>query len=827
MRKWILVGGAIMAATIIVAAGVVLNINSLIARNKDYLIDQAEQALGRKLRVGEVEATVLSGLGVRLTEFAMSEDPDYGAEDFVRARDLQVNLKLWPLLRKEVEVKRLILHDPVIHVIRNQSGEFNFSTIGKKPVAKPRGQEEKKPGAKERPGAKQEAPPVFLASLIDIAGGDLRYIDRADGTDLQLRQVDLKIEDLEFNRPFNVKLAAAVYADQQNFKLTGMIGPLRSDGDWTQIPLAGELNIDSLDLTRIKKAAPKLRNALSKEFDLSGIFRAKSLRFKGTLKDLALNGDLDGTQGEIRYGKAFYKPVGVALTLTTDARYAGKRIAIRQSALKLHTLELTSAGEIEFGGAPTLNLSIEAKPASIDGWGKLMPAVERYHLKGNMEGQATVRGAVGKGAAPQVQGTLILKSASAQPPDFPKPIERLDTVIKFTGQRADIRDMTLTLGRSRIQLAAAIEKFSPLTFTYTMSTAELWPADYTSAALSEERKADVVRNLRSEGRLTAAGANLAYQGKLSSADGTFHNVGYKNLEATLALADKVAHIETLRVDALSGQIQARGEYAFKTPTPSFSVASKMQGIDVKELYTALDAKAERDIHGRLNADMKLSGSGKSWEEIKPGLRGQGDAEIVQGVIYNFNIAESAMSGVTGIPGLTNSLSPSLRKKYPETFTAKDTEFKELKTMFDVADGRINLKNMRMSAAEFVVVGNGWTDFNRRVESRATLTFSQRLSADLAQSTREIKYLLNKQGQLELPFSVSGQMPNVKARPDANYLGDLVQRNFMRRGAEDLQNRYLGGSERSEEKESATDANTKKKRSTEDRIRRGLENLFRR
>jgi hypothetical protein len=186
-----------------------------------------------------------------------------------------------------------------------------------------------------------------------------------------------------------------------------------------------------------------------------------------------------------------------------------------------------------------------------------------------------------------------------------------------------------------------------------------------------------------------------------------------------------------------------------------------------------------------------------------------------------------MSGVTGIPGLTNALSPSLRKKYPETFTAKDTEFKELKTMFDVADSRINLKSMRMSAAEFVVVGNGWTDFNRRVESRATLTFSQRLSADLAQSTREIKYLLNKQGQLELPFSVSGQMPNVKARPDANYLGDLVQRNFMRRGAEDLQNRYLGGSERSEENERAPDADAKKKRSTEDRIRRGLENLFRR
>jgi hypothetical protein len=134
----------------------------------------------------------------------------------------------------------------------------------------------------------------------------------------------------------------------------------------------------------------------------------------------------------------------------------------------------------------------------------------------------------------------------------------------------------------------------------------------------------------------------------------------------------------------------------------------------------------------------------------------------------------------------------------------------------------------MSAAEFVVAGNGWIDFNRRVDSRAVLTFSQRLSADLAQSTREIRYLLNPQGQLEMPFSVSGRMPDVKARPDTSFLGQLVQRNFLQRGAEDLQKRFLGESERGEDNDGAADPNNnRKRRSTEDRIRRGLESLFRR
>lgn len=820
MRKWI-IAGAILIVTVIVAFVAVLNINSLIARNKDYLIGQAEQALGRKIMVGGVKATLMNGIGVRLTDFAMSEDPAYAAENFVRARDLQVNFKFWPLLRKEIEVKRVILHEPVIRVIRNKAGDFNFSTISKKAKEKAAAKDKKKRAPEE------QVSPAVLVSLVDISGGDLRYTDRADGTDLQVRQIDLKLEDLDFNRPVSVTLAAAVYADQQNLKLSGTIGPFPSGGDWTRTPLDGALDIDTLDFTRLKTASPKLRTLLSKDFDLSGIFRAKNLRFKGTFNDMAVNGEIEGSQGALRYGKSFNKPAGVPLTLSTDARYSGNKVAIRKSLLKLHTLELASAGDVQLGENTALNLSIDSKPASLDGWEKLVPAIAQYQLRGVMELQATVRGTVGKGAMPQVQGALTLKNVSAKPPDFPKPIENLDTTIKFTGQRADIRDMTLSLGKARIQLAAAVENFSPLKLTYKMSTPELWPADYT-AVLSEERKADVIRNFRSEGQLTSAGADMAYRGKVSSADGTLYNVAYKNLDAALSLADKVANIQHVRVQAMGGQVQLQGEYAFRDPTPRFSVASKSQSIDVRELYAALDAKAERDIRGRLNADMKLSGSGKTWEEIKPNLRGQGQAEVLQGALLNFNIAESAITGITGIPGLTNALSPSLRQKYPETFTAKDTEFKELKALLEVADGRINVKDLHMSAAEFIVSGNGWADFNRRVDFRSTLSFSQRLSADLSQSAREIRYILNQQGQLEIPFSLKGTLPNVKPKPDANYLGQLVQRGFMRKGAEDLQNRFLGGRNRGEDKRSTSDeSNPRKRNSTEDQIRRGLESLFRR
>jgi AsmA protein len=822
MRKWIIGGAFAIILLIVVAVALVLNVNALIARNKDYLISQAEQALGRDISVGEVEATLLSGIGVRLSNFAMADDPAFSSDEFVRAKDLQVNLRFWPLLRKEFEVKRVILHDPTIRVIRNKAGVFNFSTIGK--------DKDKKAAEKEKKerAPKEDVPPALLVSLIDISGGDVRYIDRKDGSDLHVQQIDLKVTDLDFNQPFSVRLAAAVYADKQNLNLTGKFGPLQRNSDPNQVPMDVQVDIDRLDMTRLKKAAPNLKNVFPKELDLSGVFRVKDLRFKGTLKDLALSGAIEGTDGAIRYGASFQKPAGIPLTLSTDARYGGDRVAIRKGSLKLHTLELASAGDVQLGASPVVNLSVDSKPASLEGWDEIVPAIARYQLAGTMEITATVRGKLGNGAAPQVQGVLTLKNASAKPPDFPKPIENLDTTVKFTGQRADIDEMTLSLGKSRIRVAAAVEQFAPLTLSYKLATPELWPADYTTA-LSEERKADVIRNLRSEGQLTVADGHPVYRGKLNSADGTLYNVGYKNLDAALSLANNVATIQSLRVNALSGALQVQGEYAFKDPTPRFSVASQAQGINVKELYTALDAKAEHDIRGRLNADMKLSGSGKNWEEIKPNLRGQGEAEVLQGAVHNFNLAESVLTGITGVPGLTNVvISPSLRKKYPETFTAKDTEFKELKTLLDVGGGRIDVKSLRMAAAEFFVQGNGWVDFNRRVDIRATLQFSQRLSADLSQSVREIKYLLSNQGQLEIPFTLSGTLPNVKPKPDVNFLGQMVQRNFMRRGVDELQNRFLGGKDRTEDAKSVPDEGKKNRgNSTEDLIRRGLEGLFKR
>src|SRR5438128_11365341 len=107
-----------------------------------------------------------------------------------------------------------------------------------------------------------------------------------------------------------------------------------------------------------------------------------------------------------------------------------------------------------------------------------------------MQVRGTIRGEVGKGATPQIQGNASLENASAKPPQLSKPIENLNTKINFTGQRADIKEMTLKLGNSNILLAATIERFSQLTVTYKISAPERSPGEF-QPPFSDARKMSV------------------------------------------------------------------------------------------------------------------------------------------------------------------------------------------------------------------------------------------------------------------------------------------------------------------------------------------------
>ena len=813
MRKSMIAGMVLIFLCVIVVLAL-LSVNSLINRNKDYLVNRAEQALGRKVSVGKVGVSLWNGIGVRLNDFSLSDDTSFSSGDFIRAKDLQVNLKIVPLLSKKIEIKRLILHKPVIGVRRNKNGTFNFASLGgtgreKAPSAATKGRE---------PSQKKALPLPLLVSLVDISDGNVHYLDRKEGVDLQIKKIDLRIKNLNLDNPFSIELAAALFSENQNFKVQTRLGPIRPETDIDQIPIDGKVNVDPIDFGRLTSAAPIIKALLPRDMKLTGPLRIKDTRLKGTLKKLALTGTLDGTDTSIHFGKYFRKDSGIPFVISFDGQVANNNLSFQQAKVSLRGLELVAKGNVRLGIEPSLNLTVKSNQFSLKGWEKIAPPIQNYQLSGNARIQTSVKGRLVKGKTPRIKGTLALSGVNAKPPQFREALKDLSAKINFTGTGANLKETTLSLGRSRIRLEAEIKRFSPLRVSYKLFTPEIWPADF-QADLPAERKADVIKDLSSTGQLTAKNGSLNYQGKLTSGQGSLYNIKYKNLGTGLVLENNVANIREFRVKALKGSLEAQGNYSFRNPVPSFSLSSKVRGLDLKELYRALDPKAPQVIQGSLNADLKVSGSGKDWKEMEPRLTGEGKAEVLEGALLNFNLAEGTISGITGIPGLTSLITPQVREQYPEIFQSKDTKFKELKALFSLGDSRMNVKDLRITAADFTILGKGQVLFNRKTDFRSLMLFSQKMSADLARAAREVKYIYNKQNQLEIPFGLTGTLPNVRPRPDPNFLAKLVQRGAASKGAEEISKQIFGS------KEPSSPEDAKQKDAVEDLIRKGLQGIF--
>jgi uncharacterized protein involved in outer membrane biogenesis len=293
MSKRIVFAGAAALAGVLVLT--LLSVNLLVERNKDFLIGRAEQAFGRKISVEQIEVSFWP-FGARLLNFAMADDPAFSAKDFVRTKELRLELRLLPLFIGEFHPRRITLDSPLITVVRDASGRYNFAS-------RDRSEKTAREGADR--GFKRPTEPAInqflLLPAFDIADGTLRYRDLTDGGELVISRIDLKASDFEPDQPFEIELEASVNASKPNLRFKSVIGPVAGNRDFRDVPLAGEINANDLDLGKVNKALPQLRKALPPVLRFDGIYTIKELKFKGTLNNLSLKGAVTGTDASFRF----------------------------------------------------------------------------------------------------------------------------------------------------------------------------------------------------------------------------------------------------------------------------------------------------------------------------------------------------------------------------------------------------------------------------------------------------------------------------------------------------------------------------------------------
>src|ERR1700739_2348901 len=91
---------------------------------------ELEKRLGRPVTLGNMHLSLLPP-SFKVENPAIGDDPRFSADTpFVKAQELDVSVKLLPILHKQVEVNSLSLRRPNVNLIKNASGVWNFASIG-------------------------------------------------------------------------------------------------------------------------------------------------------------------------------------------------------------------------------------------------------------------------------------------------------------------------------------------------------------------------------------------------------------------------------------------------------------------------------------------------------------------------------------------------------------------------------------------------------------------------------------------------------------------------------------------------------------------------
>lgn len=130
MRK-LLIGLGVLAgaATALVVTGL-LCVNHIIEINRDRIVGYIETELGRPVSVERITISLWSGIGVRVGNMRIGDDPRFGDADFMHARRVMVGAKLLPLLRRQFVATSIDARDPYVYLVRDAAGRWNYETLG-------------------------------------------------------------------------------------------------------------------------------------------------------------------------------------------------------------------------------------------------------------------------------------------------------------------------------------------------------------------------------------------------------------------------------------------------------------------------------------------------------------------------------------------------------------------------------------------------------------------------------------------------------------------------------------------------------------------------
>ena len=767
MRRLVI---AVLVLVVLVAAlsgWALYNVDSVIASYKDRIIAAAERRTGRGVAFERIAVQFRGGIVVRISGFSLAEDPAFGAGHFLQAPDVRLNLRLHPLKRL-ISITRVRLGRPVVRIMRDARGVYNFSSLGSHIAATQRSSPSWSfpavsaalaapagPESPSRPGGLAGLAVDLAVERVEVSGGTVTYRGHGQKRQVELRELDLGVDGLTTDRPSRAELAAAFLSDRQNLRFNGLVGPLGTRPRADALLVDGSLDIARLSWQALRRALPWMDRSRPKALDLAGSLKAEGVSIRGTLEELDVAGTLDLTDSGLKYAGVLNKPRSMALRIKTEARVTAGGIAAKRLDAALDRVALKGRGDLDFGSPATLDLSLNVGSTELGGLHRWAPLLAGHGLSGRASATAEVAARLDGESVPRIHGTAALRKASARIPAWDKRLEALSAKVDFSNRGTTFRQLSFRIGRTRLVGRVTVESFAPLAMTYRLASPSLRLED-----LGLRPDGAVLEGARGSGRM-GRGEGPSWEGSLTAARGVFLGFDVADVAMRFAVRRPWLAIGRLGFKTLGGSLDGNGRMQLGGAAPRFEAAGRLRGIDVRQYLAGIAGFP--DVEGAMDADFNVAGQGRTWKAVKPTLTGTARATVTGGRVLDFSLGERELQGVTGVKGLTALFTRGIKDKYPHIFETETAAFQHIDTELRAAAGKIVVNRITFMARDYDIASKGWVGLDGDTNLDGLLTVSEDLSSDLLPGSRPAP-VTNDKGEIEVPFTLRGTIPALKLRP---------------------------------------------------------------
>lgn len=795
--KWLL---WVVLFLVVIAIGAAIFLVTKVDPNdlKPQISQKVEALTGRKLSLnGDLAWQFYPWVGVTLNDFALSNREGFDPENMLEAAQVDVQLKLIPLLSKQLEIGKIILESPKINLSVNQQGETNWDDLAAK-------------GGASAPvtDSPEQAAGAMLGGLVvqgvDISHGEITWDDQAAGQGYHLSDFNISTGSIEPGKPVVFDMGSGVSgtglpADAQVqikgslllneamdvLKLNGLSTELSMDDMQAKLGLASlNFSLESGLLDIDKLTAQLSMDQLNTKIEVSALNYALESQI-ASLETLAYSGKYDvyPFKGEV---------LNLAFDVESNSLELGKyalNSEYNSVPLALSGAQLQVDVDKETLNAPALAVELGEARLNLD--------LQASQLMGDVQASGHL---VSNNFNPKLLAAELGLDALADMPETAMQSLKLET--DFSGGLSSVAfgDLQLALDKSNLTGDFSMRDFEKPAYRFNLKLDQVNVDDYTGEASPSaaeksdngEKSAENVEPAQDASSTTTAASapdgstsvalplaelkGLDVQGEIAIGELRMQGLVSNDVLVKIgAEADRI-EISPLRARVYGGESLNTLVYDVSGDVPGVEIASELVSLDMGAFLQAVQISDRFEGFGSVTA--KLSSSGLFEKELVSNLNGEIKTQLNDGAIRGVDIQGSLIKAealVKQLSGKDMGLSADLRDK---------TEFSEFTSDITIDRGVMTIRSINLQAPAIRVKGGGTVDLN-------TEQLNLALEVSVVESFEgQGGATLDKLKGETIPMKITGSIDSPSILPD---FSKLLQKELERQ----ITKKYLGDGESGE------------------------------